>query len=85
MPTYDYICTECKLQFKASHSINAERPECSVCGGPTEQLILSAPAIHGSMARGRDEAMRSLQPKAGQNNHTHGPGCGCGLRQPFYT
>jgi putative FmdB family regulatory protein len=78
MPTYDYLCTRCKLQFEARHAINAPGPDCSVCGGTTEKVILSAPAMHGNMARGRDLAMRSLQPKPGQEKHIHGAGCGCG-------
>ncbi|MGA7181108.1 MAG: zinc ribbon domain-containing protein [Thiobacillaceae bacterium] len=78
MPTYDYQCTHCKLQFEAHHAINAFSPVCPACGGVTEKVILSAPATHGSMARGRDLAMRSLQPKLGQEQHVHGPGCGCG-------
>lgn len=81
MPTYDYLCTQCKLQFEARHSINASNPDCSACGGAAEKVILSAPAMHGKMARGRDLAMRSLQPKPGQEKHIHGAGCGCGRRQ----
>jgi len=43
-----------------------------------EKVILSAPAMHGNMARGRDLAVRSLQPKTDQVNYAHAPGCGCG-------
>ncbi len=75
MPTYDYLCTQCKLQFEA-HAINASSPYCSVCGGATEKVILSAPAMRGTMARGRDMAMRSLESKPDQEKHVHGPGCG---------
>ncbi len=74
MPTYDYLCTQCKLQFEARHSINAPGPTCPACGGETEKIFLCAPATHGNMARGRNIAMRSLEPEAGQ----HRPGCGCG-------
>ncbi len=77
MPTYDYQCTQCKLQFEAHQSIDAAAPDCSACGSVTEKVILSAPAMHGNMARGRDLAMRSLQPKPDQT-HKHAPGCGCG-------
>lgn len=80
MPTYDYQCAKCKLQFEARHAINASSPVCPACGGATKKVILSAPAAHGSMARGRELAMCSLQPKPGQEKHTHGPGCGCGHR-----
>lgn len=81
MPTYDYLCPQCKLQFEARHAINASSPGCPACGGTTKKVILSAPATHGNMARGRDLAMRSLQPKPGQEKHSHGPGCGCGHQQ----
>jgi putative FmdB family regulatory protein len=81
MPTYDYLCTRCKLQFEARHAINASSPDCPVCGGAAQKVILSAPSMHGHMARGRDLAMRSLQPKPGQEKHVHGPGCGCGGHQ----
>lgn len=77
MPTYDYQCTQCKLQFEAHHSINAPNSDCPACGSVTEKVILSAPAMHGNMARGRDLAMRSLQPKPDQT-HGHAPGCTCG-------
>ncbi|MBI3522915.1 MAG: zinc ribbon domain-containing protein [Betaproteobacteria bacterium] len=81
MPTYDYLCTQCKQRFEAHHAINTLDPDCPLCGGVTEKVILSAPAMHGNMARGRDLAMRSLQPKPGQEKHIHGPGCGCGHPQ----
>ena len=81
MPTYDYLCTQCKLQFEARHPINASTPDCPVCGGATEKVILSAPATHGNMAHGRELAMRSLLPKSRQEKHVHGLGCGCGERR----
>ncbi|MGG7056425.1 FmdB family zinc ribbon protein [Nitrosomonas sp. ANs5] len=77
MPIYDYQCTPCKLQFEAHQSINSPAPDCPKCGSIAEKVILSAPAVHGNMARGRDLAMRSLQPKPDQA-HGHPPGCGCG-------
>ncbi|SDY46500.1 FmdB family zinc ribbon protein [Nitrosomonas halophila] len=77
MPTYDYQCTQCKLQFEIRQSINAPTPDCPECRSIAEKVILSAPAMHGNMARGRDLAMRSLQPKSDQT-HGHAPGCGCG-------
>lgn len=81
MPTYDYLCTECKLQFEARHPINVPNPNCLGCGCATEKIILSAPAAHGKMARGRDLAMLSLQPKPNQVKHIHKPECGCGRTQ----
>lgn len=77
MPTYDYLCTDCKLQFEARHPINMPSPNCLKCGCKTEKIILFAPAAHGNMARGRDLAMLSLQPKPIQVKHIHGPECGC--------
>jgi len=77
MPIYDYLCTECKLQFEVRHSINAPKPTCSVCGSGLEKIIISAPAMHGNMARGRDLAVRSLHTKNEYVNHIHSPGCGC--------
>ncbi len=73
MATYDYECTRCGLRFEASHCIAAAAPECPHCGGEVRKLILCAPATHGRMARGREQAMRALHPQ-----HVHGPGCGCG-------
>lgn len=80
MPTYDYLCTQCKLQFEARHPINASNLDCPVCGGATKKVILSAPATHGKMAHGRELAMRSLLPKSRQGIHVHGPGCSCSQR-----
>lgn len=78
MPTYDYRCRNCHRQFEARHPINENSPTCPACGGRAEKVILSAPAMHGHMARGRELAMRSLDPKPGTHPHTHGPGCQCG-------
>jgi putative FmdB family regulatory protein len=78
MPTYDYQCMPCNLRLEARHSISTQAPNCPQCEGTLARLILSAPAAHGSMAQGREQAMRSLQPKPGPGKHQHGPGCGCG-------
>ncbi|MHB8886586.1 MAG: FmdB family zinc ribbon protein [Methylovirgula sp.] len=75
MPTYDYHCTNCGLPFQATHSIAADRPSCPQCGGRVEQVFLVAPAVHGSMARGREMAVRSLEPKPAIGGH--GPRCSC--------
>lgn len=78
MPTYDYRCVECKTPFEASHAMSEPAPDCPHCGGRAEKAILTAPAMHGQMARGRELAMRSLLPtrtNAGSNGH--GPSCGC--------
>ncbi|MHB1322118.1 MAG: FmdB family zinc ribbon protein [Acidithiobacillus ferrivorans] len=81
MPIYDYLCAQCNLQFEARHAINAASPNCPICESAVEKTVLTAPAMHGHMARGRDLAMRSLQPKPGQEKHIHGSGCGCGHHQ----
>ena len=68
MPMYDYRCSRCQGQFEALRAVTAAAPPCPHCGGSTERLILSAPAIHGAMARGRELAAKSL------------PACGEGCR-----
>ncbi|WP_072293781.1 FmdB family zinc ribbon protein [Nitrosovibrio sp. Nv17] len=78
MPTYDYLCSRCDARFEARRPIPAPNPACLACGNPTEKIILSAPAIHGEMTRGREEAIRSLHPGTGSGGHGHPPGCGCG-------
>lgn len=69
MPTYDYRCTECGAQFEVYHRISAQYPPCRRCGGGTKRVFLSAPAVHGWTARGRDLAIKSL-PECGK-------GCRC--------
>jgi putative FmdB family regulatory protein len=69
MPSYDYRCTNCENLFEAVHAIQAPRPTCPMCGGDTKRLIISTPAMHGFMARGRELAARSL-PECGK-------GCRC--------
>ncbi|WP_414718140.1 FmdB family zinc ribbon protein [Thiocapsa sp. UBA6158] len=78
MPIYDYRCTCCQTSFERSQSMNAEPPSCPACGGTTARVFLCAPAVHGRMARGRDQAVRSLQPADTPRGHQHGAGCGCG-------
>lgn len=69
MPTYDYRCLQCNLAFQIVHSMSACAPACPDCAGPMKQLILSAPAFHGGMASGREQAVGSL-PECGK-------GCRC--------
>jgi len=75
MPSYDYRCTRCHTQFEARHGIAAARPACPRCGGDAKLAFVSAPAVHGHMARGRELAVRSLEPK--RHPAGHGPGCPC--------
>jgi putative FmdB family regulatory protein len=69
MPTYDYRCNVCQTQFEANHRLSTPAPVCHRCGGETRRVYLSAPAVHGAMARGRDIAAKSL-PQCGK-------GCRC--------
>lgn len=69
MPTYDYQCRECHRCFEVHHALSAPAPACPACRGETRRLLLSAPAVHGAMASGRDAAMRAL-PQCGK-------GCRC--------
>jgi putative FmdB family regulatory protein len=75
MPSYDYQCRRCDTRFEARHPISAPRPPCPDCGGQTERVILYAPAVHGYMARGREQAVRTLEPPAPGSGH--GPRCPC--------
>jgi putative FmdB family regulatory protein len=75
MPLYDYRCERCAKTFEALHALAASAPACPECGGPSAKAFLSAPAVHGAMAQGREEAVQSLQPKT--SGHRHGPNCGC--------
>ncbi|WP_375142702.1 FmdB family zinc ribbon protein [Methylomonas koyamae] len=77
MPTYDYHCGNCGSDLEFRHSVNSNAPECPQCGGIMEKRILSAPAVHGYMAVGRNQAMASLQRPLEEASHRHGPGCGC--------
>ena len=69
MPIYDYQCSACQGHFEARRALSADAPRCPQCGGPSMRMILSAPAIHGAMARDRDLAARSI-PECGK-------GCRC--------
>jgi putative FmdB family regulatory protein len=73
MPTYDYACSVCDNHFEASHPLLGDKPACPLCGGETSRLILSAPAVHGQMAKGREAAVRSLDPE----RQRHGKDCPC--------
>jgi putative FmdB family regulatory protein len=69
MPVYDYQCSVCRSKFEARRAIAAAPPPCPNCGGASLRVILSAPAVHGAMARGRDLAAKSI-PQCGK-------GCRC--------
>jgi putative FmdB family regulatory protein len=75
MPTYDYRCPNCHTQFQAQHAMTAAKPDCPACGAPPDQVILSAPAVHGNMARGREAASRTFEKQ--EISIGHGPGCPC--------
>lgn len=69
MPRYDYRCTGCRAVFECTHPIGGAAPSCPRCGAVAARTILCAPAVHGVLSRGREEAMRSL-PECGK-------GCRC--------
>lgn len=71
MPVYDYLCTQCSKQYEVHQAMSAAPPVCPDCNTNMQRRILSAPAVHGHMARGREQAIRSL-PETG-----HGKGCPC--------
>ncbi len=75
MPTYDYFCPSCRHSFAAHHKMSEPRPSCPQCGGLVERAFLTAPAIHGGAARGREAAIRSLTATAADSGH--GPKCPC--------
>jgi len=51
MPTYDYLCTQCKLQFEAHHAINAPSSDCPICGNrPTIRELIDYEAFCGVIA-----------------------------------
>ncbi|MCF7989092.1 MAG: zinc ribbon domain-containing protein [Thiohalocapsa sp.] len=77
MPLYDYRCTECGSLFETSHPMGAAAPGCPACGALATKAFLAAPAVHGNMARGREEAVRTLDVDRSTSTHVHGPNCGC--------
>jgi putative FmdB family regulatory protein len=69
MPTYDYRCPGCRTLFEVRHRTTERPTACPRCGGEIERVFLQATAVHGTMARGREMAARSL-PQCGK-------GCRC--------
>jgi putative FmdB family regulatory protein len=45
MPTYDYECEKCKIEFEEFHGITEEYKPCPKCGGKTNRLIGSGGAV----------------------------------------
>lgn len=70
MPVYDYYCGVCDLHREVQQSMNAAAPACTACKGLMERRFFGAPAVHGKMARGREQAIKSLSNK-------HAKGCPC--------
>lgn len=75
MPLYDYHCSQCDARFEARHPIAGPVPPCPDCGAAPQQAFYAAPAVHGRMASGREQAVRALEP--GPAASRHGPGCAC--------
>ena len=47
MPTYEYVCTECKYQFEEFQSISAEPLKtCPECGGLINRKIFGGVGLH---------------------------------------
>ena len=46
MPTYTYQCRACQAVTELSHGMReTPRPACPVCGGLTQRIVPSAPAV----------------------------------------
>ncbi|HCA27944.1 MAG TPA: zinc ribbon domain-containing protein [Betaproteobacteria bacterium] len=73
MPIYDYACSNCEHRFEARHPADHWIAHCPACGGAVKKL-LSAPAIHGKMARGRETAMASLNRETPKHCHCRSGG-----------
>lgn len=69
MPIFDFQCQQCTEVFEVMCKSTDKAQPCPHCGSNQVKKLLSAPAIHGEMAKGRDVAMQSL---------TTGKGCSCG-------
>ena len=72
MPSYDLRCSSCGGTYEIQKRMADPVPPCPRCGGMGHIVILDAPAVHGYMARGREAAVRSLEPTS-----VHGPECPC--------
>jgi len=69
MPTYDYVCGDCRHGFEALVSSLRARPRCPSCGARRAER---APVLIASLARTQDKLSPAL-PTDGK------PACGCGL------
>ncbi len=70
MPIYEYECLSCGHRFESLQWISERDPACPHCRTEVRRRI-SAPAVHGEAARGREAAMRSLRRESAR-------GCCCG-------
>jgi putative FmdB family regulatory protein len=60
MPSYDYRCKACGYEFSATHSIDAELPECPECESTdVQRVIASAPTIARGMLTHAGDSRRS--------------------------
>lgn len=73
MPIYEYECPGCGHRFESLQGMSEPSPACPHCGAGVRRLI-SAPAVQGEMARGREQAMRSLRTATAPGCGCHGPG-----------
>lgn len=72
MPIYEYQCPACGHRFESLQGYSDPVPACPHCHADVRRLV-SAPAVHGAQAQGREAAMRSLRSETAAH-------CGCGRR-----
>lgn len=46
MPTYEYKCEKCHIEYDEEHSITEKREECKECGGKLKRVISGGLGFH---------------------------------------
>ncbi|WP_443081457.1 FmdB family zinc ribbon protein [Thiohalorhabdus sp.] len=59
MPLFDFECPFCHHLSEHRWQAGTPQPTCPNCGHSMKKQV-SAPAVHGAMAQGRESAVRSL-------------------------
>ena len=57
MPTYEFVCSQCKKRFESFQPMSAPEPACPACGGEVRRLIAPGAGIIT-----RDAGSRSPKP-----------------------
>ncbi len=76
MPIYEFICTDCHVNFERIMSFAAsQKPVCVACGSEHTQRKLSAPAIHFKgggfyLTESRKEADAKSEKEAPEKNES---------------